>query len=181
MGHEFFDVDLRWGVPHEDLDGERANSWAYCKKWIDEVEPFFVCMLGQRYGWRPQREELPEGEDRDRYAGMSITEMEVRHALLNQPHDKHSLFYLRETEVPTDAPNYAEFVDVVDLGDLANLKALIRESGRPVRPYRPEWTGDGFTNFDRFGEMVLEDLWGAILRDERCVPRSAWEEVLGTG
>lgn len=60
LGFESFDVDLRWGGPHEDL-GERANSWAYCKRWIDEVEPFFVCMLGQRYGWRPPAEEISAG------------------------------------------------------------------------------------------------------------------------
>lgn len=90
LGHEFFDVDLRWGVPHENLDGERANSWAYCKRRIDEVEPFFVCMLGQRYGWRPPADEILDETDREAYAGLSVTEMEVRHALLHHPHDRRS-------------------------------------------------------------------------------------------
>jgi hypothetical protein len=54
LGLEFFDVDLRWGVPANDLDGETANSWEYCRQWIDRVEPFFVCILGQRYGWVPE-------------------------------------------------------------------------------------------------------------------------------
>ena len=47
LGLEFFDVDLRWGVPAKDLNGETANSWEYCRQWIDRVEPFFVCLLGQ--------------------------------------------------------------------------------------------------------------------------------------
>lgn len=47
LGLEFFDVDLRWGVPAKTLDGETANSWEYCRQWIDRVEPFFVCILGQ--------------------------------------------------------------------------------------------------------------------------------------
>ena len=47
LGLEFFDVDLRWGVPETGVDGEKANSWEYCRWWIDRVEPFFVCMLGQ--------------------------------------------------------------------------------------------------------------------------------------
>ena len=49
LGLEFFDVDLRWGVPAKDANGETANSWEYCRQWIDRVEPFFVCILGQRY------------------------------------------------------------------------------------------------------------------------------------
>jgi hypothetical protein len=51
LGLEFFDVDLRWGVPSKDTNGETANSWEYCRQWIDRVEPFFVSILGQRYGW----------------------------------------------------------------------------------------------------------------------------------
>ena len=47
LGLEFFDVDLRWGVPEKGADGEKANSWEYCQQWIDRVEPFFVCFLGQ--------------------------------------------------------------------------------------------------------------------------------------
>ena len=48
LGLEFFDVDLRWGLPAKDANGETANSWEYCRQWIDRVEPFFVCILGQR-------------------------------------------------------------------------------------------------------------------------------------
>ncbi len=51
LGLEFFDADLRWGVPAKDANGEPANSWEYCRQWIDRGEPFFVYILGQRYGW----------------------------------------------------------------------------------------------------------------------------------
>ena len=27
LGLEFFDVDLRWGVPDKNVDGESASSW----------------------------------------------------------------------------------------------------------------------------------------------------------
>lgn len=48
LGLEFFDVDLRWGVPEKGADGEKANSWEYCRQWIERMEPLFVCILGQR-------------------------------------------------------------------------------------------------------------------------------------
>src|SRR5271169_5355155 len=58
LGLEFFEVDLRWGVPERGVDGERANSWEYCKKWINAVRPFFLCLLGERYGWVPPASEI---------------------------------------------------------------------------------------------------------------------------
>jgi hypothetical protein len=39
-------LDLRWGVLAKDANGETANSWEYCRQWIDRVEPLFVCILG---------------------------------------------------------------------------------------------------------------------------------------
>jgi hypothetical protein len=32
LGQEFFDVDLCWGVPEKGADGEKANSWGYCRQ-----------------------------------------------------------------------------------------------------------------------------------------------------
>lgn len=54
LGLEFFDVDLRSGVPTKYVNGETANSREYCRQWIDRVEPFFVCILCQRCGWVPE-------------------------------------------------------------------------------------------------------------------------------
>jgi len=56
---EFFDVDLRWSVPDKTVDGETANSWEYCRQWIDRVEPLFVCILGRRYDRRLFPEIIP--------------------------------------------------------------------------------------------------------------------------
>jgi len=182
LGLELYDVDLRWGVPQTGVDGERANSWAYCKRWIDRVEPFFVCILGQRYGWTPAAEEIPEGEDRAEYAGMSITEMEIRHAVLSGRHRKRSFFYFRQTSVPKDTPEniYNHFVDTADQARLEALKKQIKdESGRPVREYPCHWTGAGFDGLDAFGQVILEDLWSGVLRGERYVPKDAWRQALG--
>lgn len=66
---------------------------------IDRVEPFFVCILGQRYGWTPEPEQLKAREDRQRQQveKHSITDMEVRHAVLNSRLKRRSYFYLRAT------------------------------------------------------------------------------------
>jgi hypothetical protein len=166
LGLEFFDVDLRWGVPETGEDGERANPWAYCKQWIDRVEPFFLCMLGQRYGSRLDDSDL------------SITAMEVNYALARR---KRSLFYFRESLVPDSAgPALREkYVDLANQTRLHQLKETIVESGARYRDYACTWTDNGPTALDLFGQTVLEDLWSAVLQDERYVSRDAWQTLLG--
>ena len=66
LGLEFFDVDLRWGAPSKDTNGETAKSRESCRQWIDRVVPFIVCILGQRYGWVPEPEQFRESADRQR-------------------------------------------------------------------------------------------------------------------
>jgi WD40 repeat protein len=179
LGLEFFDVDLRWGVPAKDANGETANSWEYCRQWIDRVEPFFVCILGQRYGWEPEPEQLKDLDDRKRQQAQkrSITDMEVRHGVLSRNLSRRSYFYLRADEAPASA---SEFVDPPPLLDkLKLLKDEIRSCGRPVRSYPCQWTGEGFTEMEQFGRLVLDDLWSGVLRDERYVSKEVWRQALG--
>lgn len=185
LGLEFFDVDLRWGVPETEGDGEKANSWEYCKRWIGRVEPFFVCMLGQRYGWVPKPHEIKDDDDRKLWAGQSVTDMEIRHAVLSRRVRRRSTFYLRETLVPepprTDPAIYGEFVDTdpISFRNLEQLKSEIRTCNCLVRPYACRWTGKSFEGLDAFGRMVLEDLWSGVLRDERYVSKDIWRQALG--
>ena len=170
IGLEFYDVDLRWGVPQTNVDNEQANSWAYCKQWIQRSEPFFICLIGQRYGWVPPPNQVIDDED-SAFAGMSITEMEIHLALLSGRLRRRSYAYLRKTTVPRDAPPdiYRIYVDARAQRRLRELKNRLRQTERPVRDYECRWTSDGFTELEEFGRMVLEDLWSGILRDPRYV------------
>ncbi|MCX6901212.1 MAG: TIR domain-containing protein [Verrucomicrobia bacterium] len=180
LGLEFFDVDLRWGVPETGANGETANSWEYCRQWIDRVEPFFVSLLGQRYGYIPPPHQLRDPADREALAGLSITEMEIRHAVLSGRIRRRSLFYFRQARVPEDAGEAAKRVFVEDDDKVERLKNQIKAGSRPVREYPCRWTGRGFAELEPFGQMVLEDLWSGVLRDERYVSKEVWRQVLGT-
>src|SRR5215831_8518314 len=178
MGLEFYDVDLRWGVPQLNIDHERANSWAYCKQWIQRTEPFFICLIGQRYGWIPSNEQILDGAY-SALSQMSITEMELRFALFTGL-KRRSFVYIRKTAVLRDAAptNYRRYVEAGAQNRLRMLKKLLRQTDRPVRQYSCRWTGDGFSQLEEFGQQVLEDLWSGILRDPRYVPRKVWRRVL---
>jgi WD40 repeat protein len=108
------DIDLRWGVTEEDATRNK-NVVEVCLRRIDECRPFFLCFLGQRYGWVPKREDLSEATLGD-FPGVgeavdgkySVTEMEILHAVMRPFHPEsriqqedlhpaqHAFFFLRE-------------------------------------------------------------------------------------
>ncbi|NQT94386.1 MAG: DUF4062 domain-containing protein, partial [Lentisphaerae bacterium] len=45
------DIDLRWGITEEEANNDRVID--LCLQQIDECRPFFVGILGERYGWGP--------------------------------------------------------------------------------------------------------------------------------
>ena len=47
------DIDLRWGVTKEQAESDQVLG--LCLNLIDECRPFFVGILGERYGWVPTR------------------------------------------------------------------------------------------------------------------------------
>ena len=50
------DVDLRWGVTEE--EAAEGKVLPICLAEIQRCRPFFIGLLGERYGWVPQ--EIPE-------------------------------------------------------------------------------------------------------------------------
>lgn len=77
------DIDLRWGVTAHEV--ETGQALAICLDEVDSCRPFFVCLLGERYGWVPDPDALSQ-ETRAAFPGLeeqrgrSVTELEIRHA-----------------------------------------------------------------------------------------------------
>ena len=63
------DVDLRWGVTEADAQDGKALD--ICLDEIDSCRPYFLGLLGHRYGW------IPSGEQQ------SITAQEIYHGVLH--------------------------------------------------------------------------------------------------
>ncbi|MEL6921101.1 MAG: DUF4062 domain-containing protein, partial [Pseudomonadota bacterium] len=75
----FQEVDLRWGITVE--EAQRGEIIDRCLNEIDLCHPFFVAMIGSRYGYADPTpaDELPA--HLAPFAGRSVTEMEIRHAV----------------------------------------------------------------------------------------------------
>jgi WD40 repeat protein len=113
------DIDLRWGVTETDATRNR-NVVQVCLDRVDKARPFFICFLGQRYGWVPKNDDIASktfesfaGLGKAVEQGASVTEMEVLHALLRKPFDQgqgtrlsaeYAFFYLRQPGYLADVP-----------------------------------------------------------------------------
>ena len=98
---EFVEVDLRWGITEE--ESKRGQVLPICLDEIKRCKPYFIGLLGERYGWVP--ENIPqEIIDRESWlkehlgkTGKSVTELEILHGVLNNPDmAEHAFFYFRD-------------------------------------------------------------------------------------
>ena len=163
-GVSWGEVDLRWGI----TDEQRAEGRVLpvCLEEIRRCRPFFIGLLGERYGWVPDaidpeltgREPWLEGQ-----AGTSVTELEILHGVLNEPEiAEHSFFYLREPGYVASLPQERQsaFREAGEGAEqrrekLAALKARIRSSGLPVHDYASPQSA---------GARILKDLTSVIDR-----------------
>lgn len=192
----FIPVDLRWGVTtQEALDGEVIKL---CLQEVDTCRPFFVAMLGERYGWHvdPSSNQQSSGDTLlketfevasitfpwvKKWRDRSATEIEIRHAVLNNPKQKmHSFFFLRDPTSPivktnnnhdndnekknnTDATKSTE-IDNTFQAESAHAKMLqnqLKDSIRDIESKQHHVT-DGYKTLEELGKTMFEQLQSAI-------------------
>lgn len=104
-------VDLRWGVTDEEARTGKVIS--VCLNEIEHSHPFFIGMLGSRYGYAPDLSELRKSPDlKERYPWiekaieekLSITEMEMLYGALCNDDVIDAVFYFRKSDIPDDSP-----------------------------------------------------------------------------
>jgi len=159
-GVTFTEVDLRWGITEE--QSQRGEVLPICLAEIEHCRPFFIGLLGERYGWVPQ--EIPDeliqlqpwlAEHRQK----SVTELEILHGVLNNPDmANRAIFYFRDPAwlqriSPQRRPDFLE-VDPVRQGRLAAMKERIKTSKLACRVNYPDPA--------TLGQWVLGDLMVAI-------------------
>ncbi len=160
-GVTFVDVDLRWGVTSEQAADGRVLP--ICLDEIDRCRPFFIGLIGQRYGWVP--ENIPAELVQRRpwlaeHRSKSVTELEIIHGVLRNPTmANRAVFYFRDPayieRIPADRRDEFQEPSPKLQEKLESLKATIRGSGVA---YCKKCYPDPVT----LGQWVLEDLTTAI-------------------
>lgn len=163
---ELVEVDLRWGIAEE--QSTRKETLKLCLDEIRACRPFFIGLLGERYGWVPGndaftadlKEEQPWLND---LQGRSVTELEILHGVLNNPDmADRALFYLRDPRfvesVPADKKTDFTAENTESAEKQKQLKTLVRRictaKNIPLR--------EDYPDARRLAAFVLEDLRGII-------------------
>ncbi len=145
----FHAVDLRWGITKE--ESEAHGVVKACFDEIDRSNPFFIGIIGSRYGWTPAIEDF--GNDYNEISarapwidsavksGTSITEMEFLYGALKRHGEKvNAWFYIKDG-------------DDFDHGAAALRDKLYSQIEYPVKKYH---------DVEELGAMIYDDLVARI-------------------
>lgn len=134
------EIDLRWGITQE--EAEESKVVEICLEEIDRSHPFFIGLLGGRYGWIPGQESVDWTQIiSDRYQdaitlirdGKSMTEIEIRHGVLQNPRNIYASFYIKEMHEKDIDPLQLQFrQEISQIQDFpvksySNLEELAQE------------------------------------------------------
>jgi tetratricopeptide (TPR) repeat protein len=155
---ELVDVDLRWGITAE--EAERGEVLPICLAEIDRSRPYFIGMLGERYGWVPP----PDGYAPDllerqpwlkKYQGSkSVTELEILHGVLkNKRMKSRAFFYFRSPAYARSKGGHYVPDTTEDRQRQLDLKRRIKDSGYSVTGYRDP---------EALAKRIERDLWKLI-------------------
>ena len=173
------EVDLRWGVTEQ--EAQQNKSLEICLSEVQKCSPFFLSLLGSRYGWCPDYKSLLNDNNNTKDGlsfewlkeypeGRSITELEIAQIQLIK--EAKPLFYIRDNSVNnTIPPEYKSSFHSENKQAEQNIEILKEKikkgEGNKVRVYKCTW-GGVFENkpmmkgLDTFRKYVLNDLWQTI-------------------
>ena len=161
-GVDFVALDLRWGISEE-----TARSGKVVEICMDEIvrsRPFFIGLLGGRYGWIPR-----EGDDAitekllARYPwveesvskGLSITEMEMQFGVLANPEHINAFFFQKdEIAIPG---KFRDKRGTEASEKLARLKSAVRQAADEGR-----CTLSSYSSMKALGRQVHDALMAKI-------------------
>jgi tetratricopeptide (TPR) repeat protein len=152
---ELVDVDLRWGITVE--EAERGEVLPICLAEIDRSRPYFIGMLGERYGWIPPHEgyapDLLERQPwlKKHQGGKSVTELEILHGVLkNKRMKSRAFFYFRSPAYARTKGGHYVPDSTEDRQRQLDLKRRIKDSGYSVTGYRDP---------EALAKRMERDLW----------------------
>eukprot|EP01105_Mastigella_eilhardi_P028055 TRINITY_DN900_c0_g1_i10.p1 TRINITY_DN900_c0_g1~~TRINITY_DN900_c0_g1_i10.p1 ORF type:complete len:1319 (+),score=247.71 TRINITY_DN900_c0_g1_i10:561-3959(+) len=169
----FNQVDLRWGITQD--QSQSGSSIGICLTEVDKCRPWFVSMLGERYGWS-QTESKDELLTKtfanasakfpwiSTFSDRSITELEIRHAALNTSNTR-ALFFFRDPQYAhARGPDFNESAQ--NTSKLNRLKGEISD----------HCTVSDYATPQEFGEKLQEQLLDLISREFPEVPSALSRE-----
>ena len=172
-GFDFTEVDLRWGITEK--DAENGKVIEICLNEIDKSRPFFIGIIGERYGWVPEYEDSSNFKkmlnnydwlENDVQSGLSVTEMEVQYGVLRNPAMKgNAFFYIRDRNITPNDSSFYEVKDSPEHKKLEKLKSQLQE--------QDSFPCTDYNSIEELGNYIFENLRKAIFGDESSENKSS--------
>lgn len=202
---DFQFIDLRIGINTEGISEEEAEEQVLdiCFESIDRSRPYFIGLLGNRYGWIPSEEKWRNllkclSEEKrilmlDGY-GKSVTELEILYGAIgnNGEYLNHSFFFFRNEDSYAEmSPEiYMDFCDNIDKEKsfsqekLQELKKLIERISTNfsdknlINRYSLRWDTEigGFIGGEAFADIAYEQIASEIEKDLPVLCTTSWQE-----
>ena len=159
---ELVEVDLRWGISEQ--QSIRKETLKLCLDEINASRPFFIGLLGERYGWVPGEEVFTNDLKEEQpwlldIKGKSVTELEILHGVLNNPEmARRAFFFFRSPEYATTKG--ADFLP--ENKDAAAKQKRLKDLIRKTCDKKNIPLHENYADAQSLAKLVLEQLKAAI-------------------
>ncbi|XP_041471148.1 TPR repeat-containing protein DDB_G0287407-like [Lytechinus variegatus] len=144
-------VDLRWGITSDQSNDGKTLS--ICLREIDRCRPYFLCIIGDRFGWSQREGEVDELLNKsydyaianfnhlkwiDEYRfNSSVTQLEVLHSALRDRENASdkTFFYLRKAKTKDELLSKTGHEPEWKIDQQKEFRQTLEESGLLVRHY----------------------------------------------
>jgi len=159
------DVDLRWGITDEAQ--AEGQVLPFCLEEIHRCRPYFIGLLGERYGWVPEQipDDLIERQPwLKEHRAQSITELEIQHGVLRQEamHGQ-AFFYFRDSSYLDRLPTGASRSDFESESPEAQAKLIsLKDRLRDAHAEGLCTVREPYPDPKALGQWILDDFTALI-------------------
>jgi hypothetical protein len=126
-------IDLRWGINTENIDEKVREQYILdvCLQEIDRSRPFFIGLLGNRYGWVPSEKRIGKFKKNVEKlrTGASVTELEIAYGAFKGNTINRTVFCFRNkmTGIPQEKLQQYSEMDSTKMNAILDLRNIVRE------------------------------------------------------
>lgn len=156
-GVTFSVLDLRWGITEN--ESKNGKVIEICIDEINRTRPFFIGLVGERYGWIPDEQEIQKNRHLEEkypwvreYIGRrcSITEIEMQYGVLNNDSIQDAYFFIKRTK-PRGIPENEEEKKLSEL-----RKTIMQKAGEG------KCTAEIYSSVEELGRLLHDRLMEMI-------------------
>ena len=156
-GVTFSVLDLRWGITEN--ESKNGKVIEICIDEINRTRPFFIGLVGERYGWIPDEQEIKKNKHlEEKYPWVreyierrcSITEIEMQYGVLNNDSIQDAYFFIKRTK-PCGIPENEEEKKLSEL-----RKTIMEKAGEG------KCTAEIYSSVEELGRLLHDRLMEMI-------------------